>query len=615
MATVTVSDYNKAASLLGTGSFVRLAVTGDDMRPFFRPGQDSVLLSPLRLGGCHYSEAELKAFEAHNDVPGRKWRNVTAGEDRITVRRRDVVLVRTGTDRALRLLRVVHVWGTLLLLRCDCGSSQYLSATVSDVVGVVLEGTMRGGTPFRSTQRKWRYASKFWTASYRARSLAGKVRRNPRRSLSCLVSAAVISSVIFSCAGGKGGGDILSASDGQFIKDGKPYYFVGTNFWYGPILASEGSGGDRERLARELDSLCSMGVRNLRVLVGADGPRGVYTKVEPTLQYAPGQYNDTLLRGLDYFLVELGKRDMEAVLYLNNAWEWSGGYSQYLQWAGYGDIPLPRVAGYDAYVDYVSDFIRSDSAKGMFRRYVMDIVSRTNTVTGKAYRDDPAIFSWQICNEPRPFAADNKEAFRDWLTGTAELIKSIDPNHMVSVGSEGKYGCEWDIDLWAEIGRCPYIDYLNIHIWPSNWGWTSREDMKTGNIAEGVENSLEYLNEHLIVAREVGKPLVVEEFGFPRDGFEFSRSSGVTLRDVYYRSLLSLLPGEAASGGILAGFNFWGWGGLAEPSSEHLMWQPGDDYTGDPAQEEQGLFSVFASDTSTVRIIREYAESVENLDW
>lgn len=86
------------------------------------------------------------------------------------------------------------------------------------------------------------------------------------------------------------------------------------------------------------------------------------------------------------------------------------------------------------------------------------------------------------------------------------------------------------------------------------------------------------------------------------------------MRDVYYEAMLSEITGEAASGGMLAGFNFWGWGGLAEPSGDHLMWQPGDDYTGDPAQEEQGLYSVFASDTSTVRIIRKYAESVENVD-
>ena len=106
----------------------------------------------------------------------------------------------------------------------------------------------------------------------------------------------------------------VTVQDGQFIRNGKPYTFVGTNFWYGPILASEGRGGDLERLENELDALKELGIDNLRVLVGGDGADGVYSRVEPTLQVAPGVYNDTLLVGLDRFLVELGKRDMQAVL-------------------------------------------------------------------------------------------------------------------------------------------------------------------------------------------------------------------------------------------------------------------------------------------------------------
>ena len=74
MAAAVLSDYNEAALRLSRGSFVRLAVTEEDMRPFFRPGRDSVLLAPVRLSGAqHYTQDELKAFEAHNDVPGRKW--------------------------------------------------------------------------------------------------------------------------------------------------------------------------------------------------------------------------------------------------------------------------------------------------------------------------------------------------------------------------------------------------------------------------------------------------------------------------------------------------------------------------------------------------------------
>ena len=128
----------------------------------------------------------------------------------------------------------------------------------------------------------------------------------------------------------------MTQRDGQLWRDGQPYYFVGTNFWYGAILGSKGQGGDRGRLNRELDFLKEQGIDNLRILVGADGERGVKTKVEPTLQIAPGVYNDTILDGLDYLLTEMGRRGMVAVLYLNNSWEWSGGYGFYLEQAGEG---------------------------------------------------------------------------------------------------------------------------------------------------------------------------------------------------------------------------------------------------------------------------------------
>lgn len=50
--------------------------------------------------------------------------------------------------------------------------------------------------------------------------------------------------------------------------------------------------------------------------------------------------------------------------------------------------------------------------------------------------------SWQIGNEPRPFGEDNKKSFAAWIADCAALIKSMDSNHLVSIGSEGMAGCE-----------------------------------------------------------------------------------------------------------------------------------------------------------------------------
>lgn len=399
-------------------------------------------------------------------------------------------------------------------------------------------------------------------------------------------------------------------ADGQFVRDGKPYYFVGTNFWYGAILGSEGEGGNRERLHKELDFLKSIGINNLRVLVGADGENGIKTRVEPSLQVAPGVYNDTILAGLDYFMNELRERDMTAVLYLNNSWEWSGGYSVYLQWSGHGDAVVPAVDGWPAYMEYVKQFPQSDSAKALFANHVNYIVSRTNRYNQIKYVDDPTIMSWQIGNEPRAFSDENKEPFARWMADVAAQIKSLDTNHMVSSGSEGSWGCEMDMNLFEKIHADPNINYLNIHIWPYNWSWVKADSLKE-LLPRAKENTKKYIDDHMVIARKYSKPIVLEEFGFPRDGFSFSKEAPTTARDEYYRYVFDLIRQDRESGGLFAGCNFWAWGGFAGQNPDHVFWEKGDDYTGDPAQEQQGLNSVFATD-STIEIIKAENRKLQN---
>ena len=404
----------------------------------------------------------------------------------------------------------------------------------------------------------------------------------------------------------------VKVEDGVFVCEDYPSHFIGTNFWYGAILGSEGQGGDRARLEAELDTLKALGMTNLRVLVGGDGPDGMPTRVCPTLQKEPGVYNDTIFRGLDYLLAEMAERNMKAVLYINNSWEWSGGYGMYLEWAGAGKALIPAEVGYKAYCDYVAQFVTNEKAKNMFYDHVRHVVSRTNTVTGKPYKDDPAIFSWQIGNEPRCFRPDSagQAAFVDFMWTTASLIKSIDPNHMVSSGSEGRHGCEGSLELFEKVHSCPDIDYMNIHIWPYNWSWVRENTLRT-NLPIAIKNTDEYIDEHLAIAEKYGKPVVMEEFGFPRDDFKFAQGTPTTSRDRYYMHVFGRIAESAKEKGLFAGLNFWGWGGLASQSETNIYWQQGDDYCGDPAQEQQGLNSVYACDQSTLRVIRYAASAIE----
>ena len=381
-----------------------------------------------------------------------------------------------------------------------------------------------------------------------------------------------------------------------FVLDGNPYRFVGTNFWYGAILGSEGQGGDRARLCRELDKLHELGLDNLRILVGSDGKRGVTTKVEPTLQEAPGVYNDTILAGLDYLLQQMGERGMKAVLYLNNSWEWSGGYGYYLEQAEGRPMPRPDDAGYPAFMEAMSQYASNEKAHELFYQYVRDIIGRTNRYTNVAYTDDPTIMSWQIGNEPRAFSEEAKEPFAKWLSKASALIRSLDKRHLISIGSEGIWGCEMDAGLYEQICADPNIDYMNAHVWPFNWSWVNKDSLQE-NVERACQNTADYIRQHTAIAERLQKPLVIEEFGYPRDGFIFAPGSPTTGRDRYYDFVFSLIKSEP----MVYGCNFWAWGGEASPT--HEQWQVGDDYCGDPAQEQQGLNSVFLCDSTTLKII------------
>lgn len=58
--------------------------------------------------------------------------------------------------------------------------------------------------------------------------------------------------------------------------------------------------------------------------------------------------------------------------------------------------------------------------------------------------------------------------------------------------------------------------------------------------------------------------------------------------------------------GPIAGINFWAFAGTARPKPGQVFWKEGDDYMGDPPQEEQGLNAVFDTDQSTWELIRKY---------
>ena len=401
------------------------------------------------------------------------------------------------------------------------------------------------------------------------------------------------------------------------IKD-KPLHFVGTNFWYGAYLGADADYGNRPRLIRELDLLKKSGITNLRV-VAASEESDYGLPLSPPFQYKNGKYNETLLEGMDFLLVEMAKRDMHAVMVLNNNWDWSGGMGQYVSWITGKKVVDPSVNKNETWNDYLvfaGAFYTIPEAQTMYKKYIEMIVNRTNTISKKKYKNDTAIFSWELANEPRPNAAGDKEEsikiFTKWVDETAGYIHSLDANHLVTTGSEGSQGSLNSLDYAEQAHSSKYIDYTTFHMWPKNWGWYKAENPEM--MVQTKEKTAKYIKEHVALSQRLNKPSVLEEFGFVRDGEQFSPESATKARDEYFQFILQVYKDAIIAGQPLNGVNFWGWGGEGRGQQKDYMWKKGDiTFTADPYSEAQGLNSIYNTDKSTIDIIAKNAKEIEKL--
>jgi len=403
----------------------------------------------------------------------------------------------------------------------------------------------------------------------------------------------------------------IRAQGSRFERNGKPWRHTGANAWYLAWLGADAPYGNRPRLARELDRLAAMGVTNIRLLAsGEEGP--LHNAVTPGFVNKAGQINHALLVGLDHAMAEIGKRGMTAVLYLTNNWEWSGGMMTMLwyetgSYINNGDPAHP----WPEFADVGSRFYTNAGALGRYARYVRLLVGRVNSVTGRPYRDDPALMAWQLCNEPRPGVTPAimeaaLPAYYRWIDSTAALIRSIDRNHMVSLGMEGTIATNGREDIVLRAHQ--HIDYMTAHVWPLNWSWVDGKNL-AGTWDAGKAKVEAYLATHERLAKAAGKPLVVEEFGFPRDGELYDPQVSTLFRQRYYQLIYSAAEASLAAGGPIVGTNFWGWTGEARtPHADHHF-QPGDAaFMGDPPHEPQGWYGNFDSDTAIIETVRAHAK-------
>ena len=118
-----------------------------------------------------------------------------------------------------------------------------------------------------------------------------------------------------------------------------------------------------------------------------------------------------------------------------------------------------------------------------------------------ALKDHPAIWMWNLGNEPDLFAWPNSsDEGAAWVKEMVELIKSIDPNHPVTIGLHGD-GIHRDNGLRIDKVYA-HTDVAVMHSYPMYTPW-SRKPLDPDFVPFTCA----------LVAALAGKPVLMEEFG------------------------------------------------------------------------------------------------------
>jgi len=366
-----------------------------------------------------------------------------------------------------------------------------------------------------------------------------------------------------------------------FVLNGKPFCFAGTNNYYftykskamvDDVMAhAESMGLNVIRMHGFID----MGSLDDSVPSVDRWGSEVGTKDGRYFQYWDKTTNAVAwnegpngLQQLDYAIHAARQHGLKVLIDLTNNWREFGGMDQYVTWAG---------------LKYHHEFYTDERARVLYRNWVSKLVNRVNSVDGTLFRDDPAIFAWELANEPRcrngeemdaaPGEGCNSTTIATWIDEMSTYIKSVDPNHMVAVGDEGFLVD--DVNHWSHKGEAGTnheqfcgvrnIDFCTVHMYPDDWG-------------TGIQFGYDWVTDHIDVARRLGKPTVFEEYGthVRRDQQSNKVIWGWERRKTAYTNWVNLMKQRGANG-----FLFWMLSGKDDqqgivPDYDHYQVYEGD---------------------------------------
>lgn len=345
--------------------------------------------------------------------------------------------------------------------------------------------------------------------------------------------------------------EFVRVEDGEFVVGkkgcGRKFPISGFNVWEVVEAASLPEGGPvelpgsgqlpelksgKEFVNKVLDDAVDAGYTVVRAW--AHGVTEEYQSMD-----ASGNINEGVMAGLDYFMAEAYKRGLKVILSFTSNWTPAGGVDFYAEAVGKEH----------------NDFFTDPGAKELYKKFVEQVVTRKNTITGVSYNEDPTVFGWNLINEPVCRGCE-AGTIANWVNEMAPYVKGLDSNHLLTVGEEGYYSTslpsvrynpmhgvsdwplEWTQDFLADHEN-DNIDFASFHAWPDNWNC-----MDCGPLS--LEFFSRWISHHEENCKFLGKPCLLEEFGKENPQ-----------RDEYYRIAYDAVDASLREGGSLKGALFW----------------------------------------------------------
>ena len=242
------------------------------------------------------------------------------------------------------------------------------------------------------------------------------------------------------------------------------------------------------------------------------------------------------LERLDALIAAAEEFGLALILPLVNYWPDFGGMPMYLRWRGLSGVVLPGD---------VTAFYSSPEVRRAYRTWVARVLTRRNTITGRLYAEEPAIFAWELANEPRCQIPGGREILLDWTAEMGALVKRLDSVHLLALGDEGffsrkgsghLYDGTYGVDFEAVLGL-EEIDFGTYHFYPQQWG-----------LSGNLEFAEQWILDHIAAGKRANKPVVLEEYGLKIDG---CRVRSALERDRWLRRWRDLIQQMDGGGALL----------------------------------------------------------------